>query len=346
MMFFLKNMNADCNPLWPELLDCIPLGVIILDLRTEQISYCNRAMTDILQTIQPLDYFKIKKYFLGTAIPDPNIVPKPQTVIMDEKKIGFTAYSPNPQTWLLLANEISEKDRQEQITATTNVMSAIDFTFFSLAHEMGNPINSIKMTLEVLINNFREYDTKTKLEYLGNLHAEFNRLEELLKAIKSFNMFDHLSKKATNVQALLNNLLQLMKAELENKGIEIQVHFPEVPSICLCDPRALQQSLLNIMTNSIDALAGRSKPLIAIEVGKSVREVAITIRDNGCGIPDEKKNELFMPFSSSKVKGTGLGLAITKKLLAQMNGTIELTSLFDQGTIVLIRLPLAPPDES
>ena len=64
------------------------------------------------------------------------------------------------------------------------------------------------------------------------------------------------------------------------------------------------------------------------------------IRDNGCGIADEKKNELFMPFSSSKVSGIGLGLAIAKKLLAQMNGTVEIKSLFDQGTKVQIRLPL------
>ena len=183
-------------------------------------------MTEILHSLQPLDSSRQRAFFSGP----PFLIQASPTAAdhhHGEKKIGFTVYFSNPQSWLVLANEVSEKDRQEKITATTNVMSTIDFTFFSLADEMGNPINSIKMTLEVLINNFREYDTKTKLEYLGNLHAEFSRLEALLKAIKSFNMFDHLSNKATSVQALLEDLLQLMKTELESKGIALKVLFPE-----------------------------------------------------------------------------------------------------------------------
>jgi signal transduction histidine kinase len=323
----------------------IPLGVMVLDFKEERIVFCNPAMKDILATLHPLTYPRIKKIFMLAGQPDPEIQPARQTVVLEDKTVGFTVYSPSPDSWLLLANEVSEKVRLEQIAATTNVMSTIDFTFFSLAHEMGNPINSIKMTLEVLINNFKNYDTKTKLEYLGNLHSEFSRLEALLRAIKSFNMFEHLTSQSTNTKALLDNLLQLMKNEIDGKGIVLKLRYPQQPAFCQSDPRALHQSLLNILTNAIDALEGKADPAIAIEVRPTAREVTISIRDNGCGIPEEKQKELFMPFSSGKPRGIGLGLTIAKKLLAQMNGTIEISSQRNHGTEVLIRLPLAATDE-
>jgi len=323
----------------------IPLGVTVLDFKEERIVFCNPAMKDLLATIHPLTYPRIKKIFLLAGQPDPEIQPARQTVILGDKTVGFTVYSPSPDSWLLLANEVSEKVRLEQIAATTNVMSTIDFTFFSLAHEMGNPINSIKMTLEVLINNFKNYDSKTKMEYLGSLHSEFSRLETLLKAIKSFNMFEYLTSQATNTKALLDNLAHLLKHELESNKIVLKLSYPQQPVFCQSDPRALHQSLLNILNNAIDALEGKNNPVIVIEVGQTVREVTISIRDNGCGIADEKQKELFMPFSSNKPRGIGLGLTIVKKLLAQMNGTIEISSRRNHGTEVLIRLPLAAAHE-
>ena len=338
-------MKQASEPSGREWFNRIPLGVMVLDFKAERIIFCNPAMKDILATIHPLTYPRIKDIFLPASQPDPENHPTRQSVALGDKIVGFTAYSPNPDSWLLLANEVSEKVRSEQIAATTNVMSTIDFAFFSLAHEMGNPINSIKMTLEVLINNFKNYDTKTKLEYLGNLHSEFSRLEALLRAIKSFNMFEYLTSQSTDIKALIDNLLHLMKNEFEGNDIALKFNYPQVTVFCQSDPRALHQSLLNILSNSIDALKGKDDPLIAIEVRHTVREVTISIRDNGCGIPDEKQKELFMPFSSSKPRGIGLGLTTVKKLLAQMNGTIEISSRQHQGTEVLIRLPRAAAHE-
>jgi len=345
MQEFFYKMKQATGQSSQEWFNRIPLGVMVLDFKAEQIVFCNPAMEGIIASIQPPTYPRIKEFFIRADRPDPENIPLRQTATLGEKRIGFTVYSPSPDSWLLLANEVSEKDRQEQIAATTNMMSTIDYMFFSLAHEIGNPINSIKMTLEVLINNFKEYDTKTKLEYLGSLHSEFSRLEELLRGIKSFNMFEHLTSRATAIKPLLDNLLQLLKNEIEDQGIDLRVSYPEQPVSCQSDPRALHQSLLNIINNAIDALAGRPGPFIAVEVGQNGREATIIIRDNGCGIPDDKKKELFMPFSSNKPRHIGLGLTIVKKLLAQMNGTVEIESWRQQGTEVLVRLPLAAAHE-
>jgi signal transduction histidine kinase len=236
-----------------------------------------------------------------------------------------------------------EKERQQAAAQSKHLMDVLDYLFFNLAHEMGNPINSIKMTLEVLINNFDSYSQKTRLEYLGNLHAEFNRLEELLKAIRSFNMFEHMAIRATDIQALVQNLLQMLQKEIAGKHIALAVSFPDPPAWAACDPRALHQSLLNVISNAIDALAGRADPLMAVSVEMDEVVCLIRVSDNGCGIPTEKKGEVFMPFFSSKPRCVGLGLTMVQKLLARMNGIIEIFDRHPQGTEVCLTLPAATP---
>jgi C4-dicarboxylate-specific signal transduction histidine kinase len=107
------------------------------------------------------------------------------------------------------------------------------------------------------------------------------------------------------------------------------------------DPRALHQVLLNIMSNAIDALAGINAPLVSFQIRQGQGQVQITISDNGCGIPDHRNNELFLPFFSGKPQGVGLGLSIARKLLTQMGGAIEINSRQDQGTEARITLPAA-----
>jgi signal transduction histidine kinase len=222
-------------------------------------------------------------------------------------------------------------------------MEILDRTFFSLAHELGNPINSIKMTLEVLLNNYDSYSKETRLEYLKSIHAEFRRLEELLKAIRSFNQYEHLAVKPTNVPTLVQNLLQMLQNEISEKKILLGVSYADKPVWASSDPRALHQALLNVISNAIDALADRSDPLITISVSQDEAHCRIRIADNGCGIPELKKREIFLPFFSSKPHNVGLGLTMAKKLLTRMNGTVEINSLAPQGTEALISLPLAFP---
>jgi two-component system C4-dicarboxylate transport sensor histidine kinase DctB len=151
-----------------------------------------------------------------------------------------------------------------------------------------------------------------------------------------------LTIRTTDIRALLENLLQLLNHEIENKHIVVTLTCPQPQLNCQSDPRALHQVLLNIMGNAINALAGKKDPRLEINIEPSGPHVHIIIKDNGCGIAAEKEKELFLPFFTTKPCGIGLGLTIANKLLTQMNGTIEITSQHQQGTKVLISLPEAP----
>jgi signal transduction histidine kinase len=137
----------------------------------------------------------------------------------------------------------------------------------------------------------------------------------------------------------------MLQNEIDNKNITLVVEYPPQPECCQCDPRALQQALLNIISNAIDALSGQVAPRLTIQVGRGGSQVEIRVRDNGPGIPRDKQKELFMPFFSGKPLGIGLGLIIVKKLITQMNGTVEVQSQPRQGTEALIRLPASSEHE-
>lgn len=105
------------------------------------------------------------------------------------------------------------------------------------------------------------------------------------------------------------------------------------------DPRALQQALLNIVTNAVDALEERNAPRVDITVMRNGGTILVRVADNGRGTTEAQQKDLFKPFYTSKPHGTGLGLVIVKKLLTKMNGDVSITSSPDRGTTVEISLP-------
>jgi C4-dicarboxylate-specific signal transduction histidine kinase len=102
---------------------------------------------------------------------------------------------------------------------------------------------------------------------------------------------------------------------------------------------------VNLITNAVDALCERDHPMIALSVSRSDGFVHIEVKDNGCGMAEDKVMDLFKPFYTTKANGTGLGLVIVKKMITRMNGTIAIESRRDSGTVVTISLPEGPHEE-
>jgi PAS domain S-box-containing protein len=254
-------------------------------------------------------------------------------------------YSPvrNPAgeviNYVSVKRDVTERIRLESIAESVNTMNNIGYVFSGVRHEIGNPINSAKMILSVLQHKLDGISKEAVNDYVNRTLTEIGRVEHLLKSLKNYNLFETPELENLNMDAFLKKFLDLVTEDFAKKGITITKDVQAGAEWALADPRALQQAMLNLVTNAVDALTDREGPAIGIVVTNQDGRVLVRISDNGCGMTEKQQKDLFKPFYTSKPRGTGLGLVIVKKMLTKMNGDIEITSSAGWGTTVSIELP-------
>jgi PAS domain S-box-containing protein len=239
--------------------------------------------------------------------------------------------------YVFVKRDITEKLRLESIAQAVDTMNNIGYIFSGVRHEIGNPINSIIMTMTLLKAKLDTFDKPTIEKHLDRALENSGKVEYLLRSLRSFNMYEKPELQEVEMAEFLGTFLALVREDFGNKGITIDAELGAEQAYV--DPRVLQQVLLNVFTNAADALKERENPKIMVSASKSGAMVRVLVHDNGCGVPEERLKDLFKPFHTSKSHGTGLGLVIVKKMLAMMNSTITVTSRKDEGTSVEIFIP-------
>ena len=248
--------------------------------------------------------------------------------------------------YVSVRRDVTDKLRLESIAESVNTMDNIGYVFSGVRHEIGNPINSINAILTVLRAKLDSLSTESVRGYLDRTIEQIARVEYILRSLKSFNLYETQELQNMSVSDFFESFLPLVKDDFVKRGTEIETVLDDRVGWAYTDPRALQQVLLNIITNAADAVAGRAGPKVTLRVSQLYGMVRIRVQDNGCGIAEEKLSDIYKPFYTTKQHGTGLGLVIVKKMLARMQGTIDITSRKDEGTTVEIAIPSGTPVSS
>jgi signal transduction histidine kinase len=332
----------DSTCIYADILEHIDLGIIVLDTAEEEVAIKNKAAQGIFADLRGnMDYTTISTLLMqdmGEGLISDGFG-KPQTLHYKNKLLGYTAYV-IPEHYIgVLIRDITESARLESIAEAVNTMENITYIFSGIRHELGNPINSIKMTLSVLRKNLNRYSMDIVQNYVDRTLAEITRVEYLLKSLKSFSMFENPSIQDVDLAEFLDLFQTLVAGDLEKNGIKISTLVSPEAQWVRADPRALQQVMLNLIANAADALNGKNNPTIFINTQKKDDFIWVTVHDNGVGIPPDNQQHLFKPFYTTKPHGTGLGLAIAKKLLAKMSCRIGIVSHEDVGTTATISIP-------
>jgi signal transduction histidine kinase/DNA-binding response OmpR family regulator len=235
--------------------------------------------------------------------------------------------------------DISEQRRLESIASAKNLMENIGYVFSGIRHEIGNPINSLKTGLAVLQKQIENLPKEEIREFVRDALSEISRVEYLLRALKNFSLFEHPEIEDVDLAEFIKGLEPLLGEDLSKKGIVMQVHLPSEPCQGLVDVRALHHVMLNLLANAVDALEGEADPQIELSLKRQTGEIKIAFSDNGCGMTEKEKADLFKPFYTTKFNGTGLGLVMVKRMLSEMNCSIQITSYKGIGTTVTISIP-------
>lgn len=328
--------NAEQNDFgFYEVLLNLNIGVIALDIINEKIVFQNITAIKILKTIS---YEKLIKLFGINLLQLHQISPIQNKLTLKDKILGFTVYPLFDRYFWVLISDITEKERLEKIAEATTHLDNIGYIFSGMAHEIGNPLNAIKTAVSVLKDNLENFPQDKIGEYLINIISEINRIEYLLKSMKTFNAYEQVDLYIFDFKTFFDNFLKLIEKDVKKRGISLSVNINSKVSLVKANTRALQQILLNLLTNAMDAVKEVLYPKIIIEVEKTGKTISITIHDNGTGLSDDELDKLFIPFYTTKATGTGLGLTIARKLLLKMDGSISVDSKPEIGTTFTLQM--------
>ncbi len=211
-----------------------------------------------------------------------------------------------------------------------------------VAHEVRNPLNAIEGAAHYLMNEFTTNETVQTFSTV--IRDQVARLSKVTADLLNYAKPMKADLVPAGVIPVVQRSLNVVKPQLDAKGINVHLSLTEDLPPVLIDPAQLEQAIINVLANAVDAMKdcgnltmetkSITSPSYGIEEG-----VQICITDDGCGISDDVKPKIFSPFFTTKEKGTGLGLPIVSRVIANHQGAMEVKSNAGCGTTVIINLP-------
>jgi len=224
-------------------------------------------------------------------------------------------------------------------TVETGALSA------SIAHELNQPLGASSINIEFLQQKLAQnkLSPESAQEILGQLASDNLRASNIIKSLRGIFARDTAITGQHDINALIKNVLSFTKPELDAQQIKVNLALAPVVSAPI-NSSEIQQVLVNVLNNSIHALANQKTTdgrLVTIQSVSTDQEIRIIISDNGPGIPDERKDQLFDIFSGATKSGMGLGLWLCNHIITRHNGKIWYESMPTLGARFIIALPKA-----
>lgn len=211
-----------------------------------------------------------------------------------------------------------------------------------LAHEIRHPLASIRGALEII--DARSESGTPECEFSQLAMTEVQRLDNLVWEFLRYARPHMPDLRPTSLHELVERVVALLRVESEQAGVRLEIDRVETASTVFVDALQIEQVLLNVLLNAIQASPPDSCVRVC-EAQPDRQQAVIDIVDEGPGIPSEHVDHIFSPFFTTREKGTGLGLAIAHRIVVTHRGDIEVHRTPHRGTCIRIRLPLSAPAE-
>ena len=263
----------------------------------------------------------------------------------------------------LILHDATEARQRTNEAIETERIQALTLLAASVAHEIGNPLNALHIHLQLMERELKKLrasvtgpsigakktkpdpaaadrlDSVEKLEqYLRVGKGEITRLDYILTQFLQAIRPSPAQRQPTNLNDVVRDTIDLLRPEIENRGITIREKLSRSLPVALLDPAQIKQTLVNLVKNAIQAMTKGGA--LTVQTDPGVDGVVVSVADTGGGIPQEQINRIFEPFYTTKKKGSGLGLMIVQRIVREHNGRIDLESHVGRGTVFRLWLPL------
>jgi len=273
--------------------------------------------------------------------------------------------------WFGLRRYLRRARAAERRARAAERMAEIGAMTGGLAHEIKNPLSTIGLNVQLLIENVEdaqldEFDRKRLLTRLKSLGREVERLRGILTDFLEFAGKVHLEPVPTDVNSLVDELIDFYTPEADRFGVRIRPDFEPGPIMASLDPKLVKQALLNLMLNATQAMTAgaalahapiSASPNPTPRAGDLILRtsthndadghplVHIDVIDTGPGIPPDTLQKIFQPYFTTKSGGSGLGLPAARRLIEEHGGRLDAHSEVGKGTSFTVALPLLVPAE-
>ncbi len=239
-------------------------------------------------------------------------------------------------------NSMSEElsNREEQIIQSKKLAS-LGILTAGVAHEITNPLNNISMIAQTYDEMYDRLSDRQRLELIGKVDAETERIRKIVMNLLDFSKPKDANPKEADINTVVQKTLTLVQNMIDVQNIETIVRLEEGLPHLFIDEHQIQQVLVNLVTNAVQAMSAGGRLFISSRAGKSGDSVEVTVKDTGRGVQPEFLPHIFDPFFSTKGEGgTGLGLSVSYGIIKNHHGEIRVESKVGVGTTFTLELPI------
>ena len=231
------------------------------------------------------------------------------------------------------------ESRQEQLVQSRKI-AAVGTLTSGIAHEINNPINNLSLTLESLIESHETMDPDERMELYQEALDQVERASDTVKNLLEFSRANHPKLEAVSLEEVIDKTARIFNNEVKLNKVRFSKEIRGPLSSLLLDKGGVQQVLVNLFLNGMQAMPKGGELKVVLERNKG--EVRIDVTDTGVGIPPENLEKVFDPFFTTKKEGegTGLGLSVSYSIIRKHGGRMQVQSTAGVGTTFSIFLPM------
>lgn len=239
-----------------------------------------------------------------------------------------------PYQYISIRTDITSRKKAEEMLHQQDKLAAVGQLAAGVAHEIRNPLTSMKGYTEFLHSEEKD---SNRIEFFEIILDEIDRVNQIVEEFLVLAKPQSVQLETKNIIPIIRNVLSLMEFDARKKNVTFYFESAHDSILVRCDENRLKQVFLNFVKNGMEAMPSGGKIMVSIELKEG--EVQISIEDTGVGIPPERLKKLGEPFYTTKKTGNGLGLMVSFKIIEGHKGRIVVESEVNKGTTFNILLP-------
>jgi len=240
-----------------------------------------------------------------------------------------------PRVNMMMLRDVTEKKELEGQLRKSDTLNVVGELAAGIAHEIRNPMTALKGFIQLLQGSIKEDYSM----YFNVITSELQRIESIITEFLVLAKPQAIQFRQNDITKIMKDTIDLLGAQATMHNVQITAKYSESLPLIYCEPNQLKQVFINILKNAIEVMPKGG--IIDVKIERLCEEfIRISIRDQGCGIPEDKIKKLGEPFYTTKERGTGLGLMVSFKIIEEHRGKIEVESEVGVGTTFYITLPI------